>query len=166
MHRKPGWIIIVGSGENLSGIIGLNFKLRSCELPRGSSWRSYLSHFGWYWLTKIQVAKLISWIECTVDLSWKFWSGKKSGPGDQNSRKNGPPGQFSPENIWSGLGITVRVCMSTMFDRDCHLCTVQHWRWSVASGNLGVLLERKTIAWDSWFSLKQTGGVLQLEHLH
>ena len=37
------------------------------------------------------------------DLSWKFWSGEKIGPGDQNSRNNGPPGPFSPEKFGPDL---------------------------------------------------------------
>ena len=32
---------------------------------------------------------------------------QKIGPGAKNSRKNGLPRSFSPEKIWSGLGITV-----------------------------------------------------------
>ena len=32
-------------------------------------------------------------------LSRKFWSGENFGPGDQNSRKIGPPGPLSPENL-------------------------------------------------------------------
>ena len=37
-------------------------------------------------------------------LSWKCWSGENIGPGDQNSRKNGPGGPFfSPENIGPAL---------------------------------------------------------------
>ena len=34
-----------------------------------------------------------------VDLSRKFWSGENFGPGDQNSRKIGPPGPLFPENL-------------------------------------------------------------------
>ena len=33
------------------------------------------------------------------DLSRKFWSGENFGPGDQNSRKIGPPGPLFPENL-------------------------------------------------------------------
>ena len=36
---------------------------------------------------------------CEVDLSRKFWSGENFGPGDQNSRKIGPPGPLFPENL-------------------------------------------------------------------
>ena len=32
-------------------------------------------------------------------LSRKFWSGENFGPGDQNSRKIGPPGPLFPENL-------------------------------------------------------------------
>ena len=32
-------------------------------------------------------------------LSRKFWSGENFGPGDQNSRKIGPPGPLFPENV-------------------------------------------------------------------
>ena len=34
-----------------------------------------------------------------VELSRKFWSGENFGPGDQNSRKIGPPGPLFPENL-------------------------------------------------------------------
>jgi len=33
----------------------------------------------------------------------KFWSSEKIGPGDQNSRNNGPPGPFSPEKFGPDL---------------------------------------------------------------
>ena len=33
------------------------------------------------------------------DLSRKFWSGENFGPGDQNSRKIGPPRPLFPENL-------------------------------------------------------------------
>ena len=35
----------------------------------------------------------------SIGLSRKFWSGEKFGPGDQNSRKIGPPGPLFPENL-------------------------------------------------------------------
>ena len=38
-------------------------------------------------------------VQSEVMLSQKFWSGEKSGSGDQYSRKNGPPGPFSPVKI-------------------------------------------------------------------
>ena len=34
-----------------------------------------------------------------TDLSWKFWSGEKIGPGDQDSWKTGLPGPFFLKNI-------------------------------------------------------------------
>ena len=34
-----------------------------------------------------------------AELSRKFWSGENFGPGDQNSRKIGPPGPLFPENV-------------------------------------------------------------------
>ena len=34
-----------------------------------------------------------------IELSRKFWSGENFGPGDQNSRKIGPPGPLFPENL-------------------------------------------------------------------
>ena len=34
-----------------------------------------------------------------IDPSRKFWSGENFGPGDQNSRKIGPPGPLFPENL-------------------------------------------------------------------
>ena len=34
-----------------------------------------------------------------IELSRKFWSGEKFGPGDQNSRKSGPPGPQFPEKF-------------------------------------------------------------------
>ena len=34
-----------------------------------------------------------------IGLSRKFWSGENFGPGDQNSRKIGPPGPLFPENL-------------------------------------------------------------------
>ena len=37
-------------------------------------------------------------LRCDV-LSRKFWSGENIGPGDQNSRKIGPPGPLFPENL-------------------------------------------------------------------
>ena len=51
-----------------------------------------------------------------IDLSQKFWSGEKIGPGDKN---NGPPRPFSPKNLvwtWNNGPST-----STMFDRNCRL---------------------------------------------
>ena len=48
-----------------------------------------------------------------------FGPAKKIGPGDQNSRKNGPPDYFSSKNLvrtWNNGPST-----STMFDRDCCL---------------------------------------------
>ena len=36
-------------------------------------------------------------------LSRKFWSGENFGPGDQNSRKIGPPGPLFPENLGPGV---------------------------------------------------------------
>ena len=44
-------------------------------------------------------------------LSRKFWSGKKIGPGDQYSRRNGPPGPFFFENIGPSAKILVRLAM-------------------------------------------------------
>ena len=35
----------------------------------------------------------------SIGLSRKFWSGENFGPGDQNSRKIGPPGPLFPENL-------------------------------------------------------------------
>jgi len=42
-------------------------------------------------------------VRSEVVLSWKFWFGEKSGPGDQNSRKNGQSGPFSLEKFGLNL---------------------------------------------------------------
>ena len=39
------------------------------------------------------------YMRAAVVLSRKFWSGENFGPGDQNSRKIGPPGPLFPENL-------------------------------------------------------------------
>ena len=42
------------------------------------------------------------------ELSRKFWSGGKIGPGDQNFRNIGPGGPFFPENFGPPVKISVR----------------------------------------------------------
>ena len=51
---------------------------------------------------------LISGVVGFEGLSRKFWSGENFGPGDQNSRKIGPPGPLFPENLGPATGIMVR----------------------------------------------------------